>query len=404
MNQRRYDLDWMRVLAFSLLILFHTGMMFNTWSWHIKNTETSQVFNHVMRFLHLWRMPLLFFISGSAIWFLLGRRSPARYVAERCRRLLVPLIFGMLVIIPPQVYHERLFQQQTFSSFWDFYRTVLTLTPYPQGNFSWHHLWYIPYIFVYSLLLLPLFLFLRRTRGKKILAQLHHLLDTPWIIPMIAVPNILGDILLRPFWPSDTHDLLADWANFVSTILIFSIGYILAEGHAVWDRMEKQRMAFLGWALVLYGLLALVWEIGWLSHAGWVKTSLYYCLTNTCGWLWLLTILGYGKRYLSFSNRFLTYANEAVYPFYQVHQTITVVLGFYLIAWPVPIVVKFPVVAGGTFLGSWLVFAVIRRYDATRFLFGMRRKPATDEYQEVPRKAGVRSQKSESRMGRVTYG
>ena len=67
--KRRYDLDWLRMIAFALLMLFHTGMLFSTWSWHVKNLETSDYFDYVMRFLHSWRMPLLFFISGSAVWF-----------------------------------------------------------------------------------------------------------------------------------------------------------------------------------------------------------------------------------------------------------------------------------------------------------------------------------------------
>ena len=140
--ERRYDLDWLRVMAFALLMLFHTGMMFSSWDWHIKNLETSESFDLVMQFVHQWRMPLLFFISGSAIWFAMDRYSTWRYLLERQKRLLLPLFFGIVVVIPPQIYFERLYHHQQYDSFWDFYRTVFTTGSYPQGNLSWHHLWY----------------------------------------------------------------------------------------------------------------------------------------------------------------------------------------------------------------------------------------------------------------------
>ena len=100
---RRYDLDWLRVIAFALLMLFHAGMLFSTWFWHVKNLETSNAFDSVMRFVHQWRMPLLFFISGSAVWFAMERYSTWNYFRERHQRLLLPLLFGMLLIEPDAV-------------------------------------------------------------------------------------------------------------------------------------------------------------------------------------------------------------------------------------------------------------------------------------------------------------
>ena len=164
--ERRYDLDWLRVIAFSLLIFFHAGMMFNTWDWHVKNNVTSKIPELFMTLLHQWRMPLLFLISGAAASFLLRKLDFRKYAGNRVQRLLLPLAFGMFFIIPPQVYYERLFQGQTFGSFADFYQTVLAFVPYPVGNFSWHHLWYIPYIFVFSFLVLPLSWYATTQRGK----------------------------------------------------------------------------------------------------------------------------------------------------------------------------------------------------------------------------------------------
>ena len=136
MTQRRYDLDWLRVIAFALLMLFHTGMLFSTWDWSVKNLETSDTFDEVMGFLHNWRMPLLFFISGSAVWFALERYSGWRFLQERQTRLALPLLFGMLAIVPLETYAARLYCHQQFDSFLDFYRTIFTSGVAPSGNLT----------------------------------------------------------------------------------------------------------------------------------------------------------------------------------------------------------------------------------------------------------------------------
>ena len=130
MDNRRHDLDWLRVLAILTLHLFHTGMAFNTWGWHIKNDVRLPWLDQPMSFLHQWRMPLLFLISGVGTTFALRSRRLSGFVKERHRRLLLPVLFGMLVIIPPQVFYERLFQGRDYGSFWAFYRTVLEFVPY----------------------------------------------------------------------------------------------------------------------------------------------------------------------------------------------------------------------------------------------------------------------------------
>ena len=176
---RRYDLDWLRVIAFAILMLFHTGMAFSSYDWHVKNFESSALIDWLIMFFHQWRMPLLFFISGAAVWFAMEKYPTWRYLRERHTRLLVPLLFGMSVVIPPQVYCERLYQGQTYSSFLDFYPTIFTSGSYPQGNLSWHHLWYVPYIWAFSMITLPLFAWLRSTPGRTVLARLQRFLSRP---------------------------------------------------------------------------------------------------------------------------------------------------------------------------------------------------------------------------------
>jgi len=370
-NERRYDLDWLRVIAFSILILFHTGMMFNTWGWHIKNNVTSHIPELFMELLHQWRMPLLFVISGAAVSFLLRKIPVRKYVANRMLRLFLPLAFGMFVIIPPQVYYERLFQGQSFKSFADFYRTVLDFVPYPQGNFSWHHLWYIPYIFVFSFLILPFSWLATTEKGKNRLSKLLDISSRKHTIILWFVPLAVSQIVLRPYWPRDMNNLVSDWSNFAWTFTFFAYGFLLASHTGIWERIENLRRVTLRIALISFVFLAIIWTLDLeLAQLALVP---YRLLISLHAWSWILAILGFGRKYLHKNTSSLRYANEAVYPFYILHQTITVYIGYHLSGWQVNPFMKFLIVAAGTLAGCFILYeGLIRHSPLTRLLFGMK--------------------------------
>jgi len=376
---RRYDLDWLRVIAFGLLMLFHSGMLFSTWDWHVKNLETSEAFDHVMGFVHQWRMPLLFFISGSAVWFAMQRYSTRQFFLERHQRLLLPLVFGMLVVIPPQVYHERLYHDQQYASFSDFYPTTFTSGGYPQGNLSWHHLWYVPYIWAYSMVLLPLFVWLRSPRGRPWLERALRWAGRPWMLFLLFVPSALSDSALRPFWPGDANNLVSDWGNFSHKLTFFLAGFVLASGAGVYDLIAGHRRKFLlaaGLAVAGLATMGILRPAGGSGQAVSAAALIgYYTLNNFQIWMWLLVALGYGRRYLSFNHPFLRYANEAVYPFYILHQTVIIILGYHLAYTTWPIGLKFPLVVTATFLICWGLYALaIRPWNLLRVPFGMKRR------------------------------
>ncbi len=369
--QRRFDLDWLRVLAFALLILFHTGMMFNNWDWHVKNPQRSAAFEYVMIFLHQWRMPLLFFISGAAVWFAMEKYAPRRFAWERIKRLLLPLVFGMFVVIPPQVYFERLFQGRHFSGFTEFYTTILDFRPYPEGNFSWHHLWYIPYIFTFSLLMLLPFAWFKTEKGRALLKRVMDRFASYPLLLLGSAPLALSELTLRPFWPENRNNLFGDWAQFTTTLIIFTLGFCFASSDCVWPVLERNRMRSLLLATGTTTLLYLCWYGGLKVPVG--GDVLYRLLQSSNLWFWIVSILGFGYRYLRFSSRLLSYATGAVYPFYILHQTITVVAGYYLAGWNAGITVKFLLLALITFLGSWLLYEFpIRRMNLLRPAFGLK--------------------------------
>lgn len=389
---RRHDLDWLRVLAICLLVLFHAAMPFVAeWHWHLKNAELSNLLLEVNFFLQRWRMPLLFLISGIGTAYALGSRPPARFLRERARRLLLPLVFGILVVVPPQIYMERLAQGQTFRSYLGFYPTVFALHLYPAGNLSWHHLWFVAYLAIYSIALLPVFAWLRGERGRRMAALLSRLVARTglWVL---ALPLALPLALLLPRFPGP-QDVVHDWAMLLYYMTWFLYGYLLSDADALWARIEGRRATSLRWAVV--GLLATNY-LRWNGLDPQIDTTvpgaLYAGLTALTAWHWVLAILGYGKHHLSFSNRVLRYANEGIYPVYILHQTVIVVLAFYVVPLREGVFGKFLFLSLAAFGLTWALYEVlVRPFAASRVLFGLHPLPRTARIEGTARAATARA-------------
>jgi glucan biosynthesis protein C len=370
-SQREYGLDWLRVIAFVILIGYHTGMFFVPWEWCIKNPEQSESLTWVMIFFNRWRLPLLFFISGAGGFFSLRRRSFGRFATERVRRLLLPLAFGMLVVVPPQIYFERLWRGQTTASYWQFWKTVFEFVSYPAGNLSWHHLWFVAYILVYSLVGIPLFMALKSAAGRRFVESLARLAEKPGLIYLFNVPSIGVALWLGPKWPT-TLNLVSDWANFTGSLVTFLWGFIICGHGRFLDLLVRKRREFLALALVMTAVFYGVRVTG--SNAGWNPTTRLWANVLIDSYLamgWILGLVGWSRELFNRDSPLLRYANRAVYPFYIAHQTITVTLGYYMIPWKAPVAVKLPLLAAGTFFGSWIVFELVRRHPVTRAVMGI---------------------------------
>jgi glucans biosynthesis protein C len=363
-QDREYGLDWLRVFAFAVLIFYHSGMAFVSWGWHIKNGETSHALELVMLFFNRWRLPLLFFISGAGVFFSLRRRTLGRFAGERLTRLLVPLVFAMFVVVPPQIYFEHLHRGREYSSYWEFYRTVFQFVPYPEGSFSWHHLWFVAYILVYSLVGIPIFAFLKSDAGQAATGRLAQFFESHRAaIYLISVPSLLVALWLGPRWPT-THNLVSDWANLTGSFITFLWGFIVASNHRLLDLVQKRRKEFLCLGIVLtlafYGLR---------KFGGGLPREL---VSTYLGMAWIFALIGYARAMITRPGRWLSYATQSVYPFYFVHQTITVALVFWIVKWNWPVAPKLAVTVAGTFIGSWCAVELLRRTPVTRLLFGMK--------------------------------
>lgn len=372
-STREHGLDALRVFAFTLLILYHSGMGFVAWPWHVKNPEQSQALEWVMLFMNRWRLPLLFFISGAGVAFSLRRRSLGQFAGERVRRLLLPLVVGMFVVVPPQIYFERLAQGRVFNSYWDFYRTVLEFQPYPQGSFSWHHLWFVLYVLVYALAGIPLFRFLRGQRGVALIGRFAGVLERwPVAVYFVNVPNLVVGIVLGPHWPN-TNNLIADWANLLGSGLTFYWGYVFASDRRLLDLVTRRRREFLAVGIVVAALFFVLRATqGTAALPALARLLISNVVSGLYGMAWIFALIGYARTWIVRSSPLLRYATEAVYPFYIFHQTITVALVFYLRHWQVGVGPKLALVAAGTFVGSWLLFEAVRRANPLRPLFGLK--------------------------------
>jgi len=373
---RRHDIDWLRTMAILLVLFFHTGVLFSAESdWHIKNAEQSYLWLEFNFWLSRFRMPLLFFVSGYGTFLALRKRSPGRYLGERSKRLLVPVVFAMFVVVPPQIYFERQFNGAGYPSFLEFYPNVFNFVPYPKGDFSWHHMWFVLYLFLYSLVCLPLFLYLRSERGKALVSKVFGA-SKQFTLLLIVLPTILIGGFWS-FWRPQTHDLIFDlpWHFYWSSFFI--MGYIVGVAPSLWDTVEKHRKKMLGWAILCIVVINFFrwnqmepWDFDGI-HPGW--KYMWNCALAADAWLWLLAASGYAKRYLNRTHPVLEYANQAIYPFYILHQTVIIALGFYVIQIEESILAKYIFVSSLSLVGSLVIYEyLIKPYKVARLLFGVK--------------------------------
>ncbi|SKA41443.1 Peptidoglycan/LPS O-acetylase OafA/YrhL, contains acyltransferase and SGNH-hydrolase domains [Chitinophaga eiseniae] len=374
-SSRQTYLDWLRIIAIAGVLIFHSAMPYVAyWEWHIKNNATSHVLLEMNDFLHRFRMPLLFFISGTVSYYMLQSRSGSGFLGLRFRRLFVPLLLGILVIVPPQVYLERVTQGYK-GNFWQFYAEMFRTGAYPKGNMSWHHLWFICYLLVYDILCAPLFVWWTSPAGKKWLQKLNRLASGKWIYLLMAPSAISHAFLARMF--GATNDLVHDYAYFPYWMLYLIAGFVCIANPLLMDSLERNRRSSFAVAFVSIIIInyfrwnGLEPAHGWPGWTGWCYTA----LAVVSAWMWVFTAVGYGKRYLNRKSRVLAYANEAVYPFYILHQTVIVILTYYLSTLQEDIGLKYIFTVVVTFMISMSIFHLfIRPYAPMRFLFGM--KPA----------------------------
>jgi surface polysaccharide O-acyltransferase-like enzyme len=368
---REYGLDWLRVCAFGLLILYHSGMAYVSWPWTVKDTQHSQALEMAMLFLNRWRLPLIFLISGAGVAFSLRRRSLGQFAGERVRRLLIPFVFAMFVVIPPQHYVVWLAHGANLS-YAEFYPQLFKQVPHP------HHMWFVAYVLVFSLAGIPLFAALRSGAGRRALdALLDGLERWPPLLYLVGIPAVCVGLFLEPHWPT-TFALFNDWANFCGSLIYFLLGFMIATERRFLDLVTRRRLEFLIVGLLCAAVHFTAIATGFTNAWPDGMRSLFWAgvggIVVPSGFLTLgivLAVLGFARAHVKRGGPWLSYANEAVYPFYIVHQTITVAVVYLMLPLTIGVWPKLAIAAASTFAGSWLVFEVVRRVRPLRPLFGL---------------------------------
>jgi glucans biosynthesis protein C len=355
-------LDWLRVAAFALLILYHVGMFYVTWDWHVKSDHAG----HAIEPLMLLTNPC----------FMADKMAAGALAGKRTLRLLVPLVFAMLVIVPPQSYYEvveKIAYPDSYLAFWGRYLAA-------DGSFcrdgdclivpTWNHLWFVAYLLVYTLVL-AVMLALFRTRLERLGAWLG---GAPgWAL--LALPILylaVARIVLFPLFEV-SHDLVNDWYNHAVSFAAFLFGFLLIKDGRVTERFVRLRWPALALFLACYAAFA---SYVWTYRADdavppELLRTIMRLVYAADQWSAIVAAIGFGALHLTRDSKLLRTLTVAVFPFYIAHQTIIVVAGHHLKALHLPVLSEAALLIAATALGCWLTFELARRVDWLRPLFGL---------------------------------
>ena len=372
--QRRHDVDALRALAFALVIVYHVAMVYVAgWPFHLKSPDAVAWLAGPMRALNLWRMPLVFLISGLALGFL--RRGPGTggLLRERSLRLLVPLAFGMAVVIPYQPYAQAVANGSVAPGFADFLVRYYQGGPWPRDAFdgahigvTWNHLWYLAYLWVYTAVLLVAAPLLDSGWGRR-LQRAFLALRGPWLVVLPLLPIALWSVLLWPHFPP-TRDLVGDaWLHAVY-FTVFLYGYWIGVDAGWWDAVNRLRWPLLAACVPALAVHFLLRPLG-------APPNLPARLAGDA-YLWtaVLCMLAWSRHLLDRPWRWLPWAGEQVYPWYVLHQTLILLAVSWLAPLRLHAGLEAALVLAATVLGCWGLTAVVRRTRWLRPLFGL--KPA----------------------------
>ncbi len=355
-----------------LLIPYHTGAIFANFDFHIKNQATSTGITIIEGFIDNWHMPLFFLLAGASTWFALKKRPSAAYIKERFLRLIVPLVFGILVIVPPQTFYERIQKLGFSGNYWDFY-SHLVKGDFAESHLNWNHLWFLCYLFVISVAVLPLILSWKGGRGAAVLESFCTWLAKGRRIFLLSLPLAVIQMTLKVPYPGP-QNIVTDWARILFMLFIFLYGVMFYRFPWFQESLERNLNVALAAGLAISICYLGSYFLGYRFVNGYNLPNLIQLGLNSLATLcWLIVLLGFAQRTINFSNHFLDYASEAVLPIYIIHQTVVIVLGYYIVEIELHLITKYIIINIISLIIIVTIYdMIIKRFNATRVLFGMR--------------------------------
>ena len=347
-TERRHDIDWLRVIAIGLLLIYHIGIIFQPWAMFfgfIRSDEPMESLWKPMTMLNVWRIPFLFYVSGMGVYFAIRKRTWRELLLERSKRILIPFLFGILAIVP---LHFLVFQE--------YYNFPLGYYAHPA------HLWFLGNIFAYVLILLPLFFYLKKTEGGRLMKGLSIFMSNPIGPVSISVFFILETMIVRP----QVFEMYAQtWHGFFLGLLAFFFGFIfMYSGKTFWQTVLKWRWFYLGMAAAFYIIRLTVFEL---------KSPGYLMALESN--FWILAVFGFGYKYLNKPGAALSYLSQAAYPVYIIHMFALYAGAMIILPLEIPVMLKFISIFVFTGTLCYLIYEfIIRRIGLLRPLFGLKWK------------------------------
>lgn len=344
--QRRYDIDWLRVIAIGLLLVYHIAIVFQPWAMFlafIRSDEYMEGLWKPMTLLNVWRIPFLFYVSGMGVYFAIQRRSWKKLLVERSKRILVPFLFGMVAVVP---LHFLLFQKH--------YGLPLDYVAHPA------HLWFLGNILLYVLILLPFFFYLKKVEQSRLQKELGKFMSNPMGPLSTSILFILETVLVKP----QVFEMYAmTWHGFFLGLLAFFLGFLFVySGQTFWKTVLKWRWFYLALALSFYLIRWTVFDL--------VAPGYLMAIESNC---WIFAVFGFGFRYLNKPSRSLNYLSQAAYPVYIIHMFVLYAGAMIILPLAIPVFLKFILImifTGICCLGIYEL--LIKRIVFLRPLFGLR--------------------------------
>lgn len=366
---RVYYLDWLRVLATLTVFIYHTTRFFHNEDWIVKNPTKYMAMDVLETVLANWILALLFSISGGSLFYALGKGGVGKFIKDKVLRLVVPLVtMGMVTFGLLQVYLDRLTHGEFRGSFFEFVPQY-----FQPGNFAWTgvHLWYLGMLFIFCLVFLPPFLWLKRGSGQRVLGGLGDLFASRGVVYLLALPTILCLIL------TDSESFLGntDWGggSILSHATFFLAGFLIVSHEGLQKNIQRFRWLSLVLVVILLATIFILMMTFGEPSSGTLLSALGRALWGLWSWSWVLAILGFGMKRLNFNKPILSHANEAVLPFYILHQPVLLSAGYFVVQWNIPTALKFLVIEISSFAIIMALYEfLVRRFNVMRVLFGMK--------------------------------
>ena len=371
---RHYGLDWLRIGAFALLILYHVALVYVPWPFHVKTAAPVDWIAIPMMAINAWRLILLFVVSGYASRALIARRPDvSAFVRSRSARLLIPLAFGMIVVTPIQPWVELSTQHGYLGDFWTFYAhdyfsfSTIAGLPLP----AWQHLWFVAYLWLYTMLIA---LAAYALRGRSMQRLFDTLFGGIWLWIWPTLWFVLVSAWLFP-GGRETHALFGDWVAHASYLPPFLFGFAFAgskRGFASVARLWPwaAAAALLSYAAVV--AIELAWPVDVIPP--YPFGLIFSAARGVQGWSAIIALIGIADRYWNRDAPWRAMLTEAVFPFYIIHQTIIVGTEWLLLPLNLPAGLEFAVLVATTIVGCWGFYLIGRRIGWMRPLIGLRAK------------------------------